>query len=52
MSDTGKVWVRRVLSDGRGVVYECRNRVASCRIEVRGDEVTRFDEGGPIPSRP
>jgi hypothetical protein len=49
MSDTNKVWARFVLSDGSGQVYECRNRVAVCRIEIRGSEVVRFYEGGPIP---
>lgn len=44
-----KTWARFILNDGKTAVYECRTRDASCRLEITGDKVTRFYEGGPIP---
>ena len=35
-----KTWASFILSDSNGVVYECRNRDHSCRIEFSKGKLT------------
>lgn len=44
-----KTWASFILSDSAGVVYECRNRAHSCRIEFSNGKLTRWYDGNPIP---